>query len=895
MQKNTKIYKLSLLLLAIAIMFGIGIDDAQAATLNVGPGQTYNTINAAITAANPQDTIIVHDNNGNPYTYTENVVVNKNLTINSSGNVIINASGVGNAIQINSGGTGSTIKGFNLTGATGQSTAGIRLNSASYVKILQNNIYGNWAGIFMWPDARYNQIYENNISNNNRHGIRITDRSGYNNIYSNIINNNNLDNQADSGNTRYGGITYSQAAIGNDNIYFNQIVGNLRNQLYDPDNTINAINNWWGSNSEPTGVTGATYTPWLVLGITANPYSIDNGQTSTITADLTHNYNGVTYTDVSSLGHVKDGIPITFIFTGPPLGTLSINPVTTLNGIATTIFTANTAGTSHINATLNSANVHTASNPAQTPCDIIINPVARLTVDKYPDRDPAYYNVGEDVVYTITVRNTGPDAATGVVVTDTLPAGLTIINPAGGTVVGNVITWNVGNQNLNDVFTALVTARVNAGTQGQTLTNTVSAINTQNPTPITDTSDIYVNNAVLTVDKYPDRDPAYYNVGEDVVYTVTLRNTGPDTATGVVLTDTIPAGLSFVIATNGGTESGGVVTWNVGNLGLNEAFTALVTALVNAGTQGQSPTNTASAYNLQNPTPVTATSDIHVNTAPMTITKTAGQSSYNVGETVTYTIDVSNGVEVDTATGVVVTDTLPAGLTFLSASDGGVWDANTRTVTWTVGDLAVGASFTPTVTATVTGDAAAKTLVNTATARNDQMDDPVSAEASIYVPSADLILTKTVDKTKPTVKDTVVFTLIVNNHGPDTAVDVTVFDKLPAGVTYVSHVANYGTYDPATGLWSISSLPNGASAVLTITAVVEESGRIVNQANVTALTWDPNLEGNTASAAMDVQKKVEPVPVNGKTVKMQKTGAPIVGLLLAFFMLLAGMVLPRRK
>jgi len=126
-------------------------------------------------------------------------------------------------------------------------------------------------------------------------------------------------------------------------------------------------------------------------------------------------------------------------------------------------------------------------------------------------------------------------------------------------------------------------------------------------------------------------------------------------------------------------------------------------------------------------------------------------------------------------------------------------------------------------------------------------------------------------------------------------VDVTVFDKLPAGVTYVSHVANYGTYDPATGLWSISSLPNGASAVLTITAVVEESGRIVNQANVTALTWDPNLEGNTASAAMDVQKKVEPVPVNGKTVKMQKTGAPIVGLLLAFFMLLAGMVLPRRK
>jgi uncharacterized repeat protein (TIGR01451 family) len=411
-------------------------------------------------------------------------------------------------------------------------------------------------------------------------------------------------------------------------------------------------------------------------------------------------------------------------------------------------------------------------------------------------------------------------------------------------------------------------------------------------------TDIGINpQAVLAYTKYPDRSPAYYNVGEDVVYTVYVRNDGPNTAPGVVITDTVPAGLAFVSATNGGTESGGVVTWNVGNLALNDVFTALVTARVNAGTQGQTLTNTMSVTNELNPTPVSTTSDIYVNTAPLSITKTTDKTQYNVGETVTYSIHVTNtavpnGVP-GGATNVVVTDTLPASLTFVSASDGGVWDANTRTITWNVGNLAGGASFTPTVTATVAGDAAAKTLVNTATADNDQMDDPVSAQASIYVPSADLVLTKTVDKTTPTVKDTVIFTLIVNNNGPDAAVDVTVNDKLPAGLTYVSHTVNFGTYDPNTGLWTIESLPNGASAVLTITAVVEESGQIVNQANVTALTWDPNLEGNTASAAMDVQ--AEPVPVHGKTVDMEKTGAPIFGLLLAFFMVLAGMVLPRRK
>jgi hypothetical protein len=137
----------------------------------------------------------------------------------------------------------------------------------------------------------------------------------------------------------------------------------------------------------------------------------------------------------------------------------------------------------------------------------------------------------------------------------------------------------------------------------------------------------------------------------------------------------------------------------------------------------------------------------------------------------------------------------------------------------------------------------------------------------------------------------------VNNNGPDTAVEVTVYDKLPAGLTYVSQTANYGTYDPNTGLWTIPALPNGESAVLTITSVVEQSGQIVNQANVTAFSWDPNLEGNAASAAMNVQAQTEtdPVPVEAKTIAMEKTGAPIFGLLLAFFMLVAGMVLPRRK
>jgi uncharacterized repeat protein (TIGR01451 family) len=435
------------------------------------------------------------------------------------------------------------------------------------------------------------------------------------------------------------------------------------------------------------------------------------------------------------------------------------------------------------------------------------------------------------------------------------------------------------------------------------LTNTVTV------TPPTGVTDPNPNNnqatAITTVNRQADlfvtktADQFSYNVGNTVTYYLTITNFGPSTATNVVVTDTIPAGLSFVSATNGGTESGGVITWIIPILAVNGQFTPSFMATVNAGTQGQNISNTASAYNNENPNPVTSNpANIYINNAPLSITKTTDKAQPNVGETITYTINVTNTSEQESATGVVITDTLPEGLTFVSASDDGVWDANTRTITWNVGNLAPEASFTPTVTATVTSEAAAKTLVNTATARNDQIDNPVSAQTSIYVPSADLVLTKTVDNTKPTVRDTIHFTMIVNNLGPDTAVNVQVADKMPAGLRFVSYTANYGTYDPATGIWNIGNLPKGASAVITITSIVENSGNIINEAKVTSDTYDPNLDGNTATAAINAQQPAGPA-VNAateeRTIGMQKTGTPIAGLILALLAIFSGFLIPKRK
>ncbi len=413
-------------------------------------------------------------------------------------------------------------------------------------------------------------------------------------------------------------------------------------------------------------------------------------------------------------------------------------------------------------------------------------------------------------------------------------------------------------------------------------------------------ANIHVNNAVLTVTKTTTQ--VNYNVGDNVIYNIDVLNNGPNTATNVVVTDVLPNGLTYVSNTLGGSYNAGTrtITWNLATLLNSAQFLPTFTATVNAGTEGQSLSNTASTHNDQNPTDVTSEpAVIHVNNAALTVTKTATQANYNVGDTAVYNIDVLNNGP-NTATNVVVTDTLPAGLTYLSSTMGGVYDSATRTVTWTIASLDNGVHFLATVSATVTSDAAGKTLTNTLQAKDDQMVNPVSTTASIYVPSAALELTKTVNNNTPKINDTVLYTLIVQNHGPDAATSVKVTDVVPTGGLKFVGVdsVNYGTYNPNTGVWTIGDLPANSIAKLVLRFTVTRAGTIENNAKVTSLTYDPNMYPTEASVTINVQKPVpvNPIPtVGAKTITMQHTGLPIGALILAVIMLFTGIVLPKRK
>jgi uncharacterized repeat protein (TIGR01451 family) len=155
--------------------------------------------------------------------------------------------------------------------------------------------------------------------------------------------------------------------------------------------------------------------------------------------------------------------------------------------------------------------------------------------------------------------------AKGVKVADTLPAGVT---------ASGATNWDIGD--LGPGQSKEVRFSAKAGKPGN-YTNTVRATADGGLTAESSCSTV-VRQPVLAVTKAVKQGTIY--IGRPVDYTITVSNTGDTVAKSTVLTDTIPAGLQFVSASDGGAMSGGSITWNLGDMapGASKSVTCRFTA-----------------------------------------------------------------------------------------------------------------------------------------------------------------------------------------------------------------------------------------------------------------------------------------------------------------------------
>ncbi|MBZ0268078.1 DUF11 domain-containing protein, partial [bacterium] len=177
-------------------------------------------------------------------------------------------------------------------------------------------------------------------------------------------------------------------------------------------------------------------------------------------------------------------------------------------------------------------------------------------------------------------------------------AGVTFVSSmqTQGTYVDSTGAWTVGTILAAATDTLAITATVDPGTAGTTIVNTATITAATPPDTVpgndSDTADITVQSADLAVTKTVD-DPAPAE-GGTVVYTVALANNGPDDATGVELTDLLPAGVTFVSSMQTqGTYVDSTGAWTVGTILAAATDTLAITATVDPGTAESMILNTA--------------------------------------------------------------------------------------------------------------------------------------------------------------------------------------------------------------------------------------------------------------------------------------------------------------
>ena len=243
-----------------------------------------------------------------------------------------------------------------------------------------------------------------------------------------------------------------------------------------------------------------------------------------------------------------------------------------------------------------------------------------------------------------------------------------------------------------------------------------------------------------------------------------------------------------------------------------------------------------------------------------------------VGSKLVYTINwVNDAVDESgkaVAADIVVRDQIPAGTAYVedSASDGGVYNADTNTLTWNLDTQKANASGTVSFTVEVTEAALNNKVENQASIQIGENKTETTSKPEVFVPGKKV---EDANKGDIQVGDVLTYTVSYANPGKD-PVTVTITDKLPKGLTYVDGSASDGgSFDKDENklTWKINDVKADATGTVTFEARVNESALtngIANTANVQLGDHAPVVDTNTTPENLP---KTSTLKI-GKTIKL---------------------------
>ena len=341
----------------------------------------------------------------------------------------------------------------------------------------------------------------------------------------------------------------------------------------------------------------------------------------------------------------------------------------------------------------------------------------------------------------------------------------------------------------------------------------------------------------------------------------------------------MPSGLVWISDDSNGDYNPSNGVWTIGTLHANNNVTLLITTLVNVS--GQNITNVAEVTTDTNDTNESNNKDNDTIEVPkdasadLEVIKFVSNKNPRFGDIITWTVTVTNNGP-NTAVDAYVIDKLPKGLTYQSDDSNGKYDPDTGY--WIIGNLTNGAKAVLNIktlvnitNATITNVA----VVNSTTPDNNTENNKANNTTDVD-PEVDLEIIKLVSNKTANKGDKITWTIVVTNKGPDTALEVYVKDKLPAGLVLTGYSKTNGIFDENDMTWYIKSLAKGESQTLTLTTLVNVTNKtLVNIVNVTNDVYDPNKTNNEANNTTDVDPRADLVVVKEVSKQIVKTGEVI--------------------
>lgn len=592
-----------------------------------------------------------------------------------------------------------------------------------------------------------------------------------------------------------------------------------------------------------------------------------------------------------------------------PVGLQQVTWTATVTGTGTSV--SSLAGTGNINITGNiPAGAGKAINIAVTGLlspgfsgTLLENTVTTVAPGKQPESSTTIAEVrkvsdlqiqksgpqqivpGENVTYTILVTNNGPGNAINATINDVVPAALqnvswtaatngtgTTVSAAAGTGNNIALTGNIPAGVTNSI-TIVVTGKLDPATMLGQISNTATATpatGTTDPTPASSTVTSTISRQTdLVIVK---SGPANKGAGQAISYQLLVTNNGPSDVTGAIIKDIVPAQITGVTYTTSVTGSAqvttAVLTGNTLNItgniaaGAGNSMIVNVNGIINPNTAPGNITNTATVTPPAGTTetqPASNTSTVitAVSTNVGLLISKSGPAIANTGDSITYTIEVSN-TGATNATNVGIADNVPPDITGVTWTAMATGHGGT-TITATAGTgntIAFNANIEGTtsgpglVTITVKGvvsPVSDTSIINTATATfNGVIHSTVTTAINN---AADLRIVKT-GPDSIAAGQVITYILDVTNAGPASVLNAIISDLVPAQVHNVSWkaIASGGASLPvATGTGNQidlhADIPAQTGHVsVTITGQIDAAyvGMLTNTATATPPAGNPD-------------------------------------------------------